>query len=167
MGRVLGLFVLSLFCLRSSADDLDSLVFNPSSSQEGIQVASAPEEEPKGSPKPKDRRYFIYDVYIGEGFNLRRDVYMRAAQLLKELVRADPRWVMVLPAWRHLYHWQSGFEQQRVPWRRFFDVNALNEYIPVIEFEDYLKERGENSIDQVSKKAFLNCATSDMQVNKR
>ena len=69
----------------------------------------------------KPVRYVLYDVNSGEGFNLRRDVYMRMAvfvnklnqvltiSMLSLLVQAFPSWywVLVLPPWGHLYHWQS------------------------------------------------------------
>lgn len=41
----------------------------------------------------RDRRYLIYDVNHGEGFNLRRDVYMRianAVRLLRDAGECDP-----------------------------------------------------------------------------
>jgi peptide-O-fucosyltransferase len=107
-----------------------------SSNSEQIVVGSA-----KSRP---ERRYFIYDVNPGEGFNLRRDVYLRAANTVKRLRKKDPAWVLVLPAWPHLYHWQSEFRQEKIPWRQFFEVDKLNEYVPVMEFEDYLKEYGPN-----------------------
>lgn len=36
------------------------------------------------SPAPS-KRYLLYDCNPGEGFNLRRDVYIRMANLVKEL----------------------------------------------------------------------------------
>lgn len=103
-----------------------------------------------GTAQITDRRYLLFDVNMGEGFNLRRDVYMRAAQLLKELHKVDPKWVLVLPPYRHLYHWQSRqLEQDRVPWSKFFNVDELGKYVPVMEFDHYLAETHGNSIDQV------------------
>ena len=57
----------------------------------------------------KRTRYILYDVNPGEGFNLRRDVYMRMAVFVKKLNKSFPNsyWVLVLPPWGHLYHWQS------------------------------------------------------------
>lgn len=42
-------------------------------------------------------RYFLYDVNPGEGFNLRRDIYIRVAPLVKTLNRIDSEheWVLV------------------------------------------------------------------------
>ena len=43
-----------------------------------------------------------------EGFNLRRDVYMRMAVWVRSLnLQTGTRWVLVLPPWSHLYHWQN------------------------------------------------------------
>ena len=74
-----------------------------------LQVALA-----EGGDKPK--RYLLYDTNPGEGFNLRRDVYIRIANLVKEL-RKDGQydWTLVLPPWGRIgYHWQErDMEQSR------------------------------------------------------
>ena len=46
---------------------------------------------------------------MGEGFNLRRDVFMRVAVFVKNLnVNSDDfQYTLVLPPWGRLYHWQS------------------------------------------------------------
>ena len=40
--------------------------------------------------KKKPVRYILYDVNPGEGFNLRRDVYMRMAVFVKKLNLSFP-----------------------------------------------------------------------------
>lgn len=83
-------------------------------------------------------RYLLYDVNPPEGFNLRRDVYVRIASLLKTL-RKSENWVLVLPPWGRLYHWQSpDILQVRIAWSEFFDIPSLNKNIPVIEYEQFL-----------------------------
>lgn len=83
-------------------------------------------------------RYLLYDVNPPEGFNLRRDVYLRMASLMKSLLKNEA-WVLVLPPWGRLYHWQSkDLEQVRIPWSAFFDVSNLNKNIPVIEYEEFI-----------------------------
>ncbi|KAF3815567.1 hypothetical protein GH733_016840 [Mirounga leonina] len=95
------------------------------------------------------RRYLLYDVNPPEGFNLRRDVYIRVASLLKTLLQAE-EWVLVLPPWGRLYHWQSpDVHQVRIPWADFFDLPSLNRNIPVIEYEQFIAESGGPFIDQV------------------
>ena len=71
----------------------------------------------EGSGVLKPVRYILYDVNPGEGFNLRRDVYMRMAVFVRKLNRAFPStyWVLVLPPWGHLYHWQSRVLGHQVP----------------------------------------------------
>ncbi|XP_060590227.1 GDP-fucose protein O-fucosyltransferase 2-like [Ruditapes philippinarum] len=98
----------------------------------------------------KSVRYLLYDVNPGEGFNLRRDVYMRVANLVKFLNEDEP-WVLVLPPWGKLYHWQSTHlsSQTKIKWENFFDINSLAMHVPVIEFEDYLKAVGKPEIDEV------------------
>nr|XP_054750001.1 LOW QUALITY PROTEIN: GDP-fucose protein O-fucosyltransferase 2-like [Lytechinus pictus] len=99
-----------------------------------------------GQAKPQ--RFLLYDVNPGEGFNLRRDVYMRIANLVKRLQEKD-NWVLVLPPWGRLYHWKSrNMQQIRIPWSTFFDVESLNHHVPVIEFEDYIKINGGAAIDE-------------------
>lgn len=88
-----------------------------------------------------DERYLLYDVNPGEGFNLRRDVYIRVANLIRKLNDVD-NWVLVLPPWGNLYHWQNVRPGLYVPWKNFFDVESLNKWIPVTEFNDYLKTEG-------------------------
>ena len=87
-------------------------------------------------------RYILYDVNPGEGFNLRRDVYMRMAVFVRNLNIGDTdrSWVLVLPPWDHLYHWQSRElgPQRQIPWSQFFDVASLNHFVPVMEFENWL-----------------------------
>lgn len=92
-------------------------------------------------------RYFLYSVKAGEGFNLRRDVYVRVAALVRQLRQEEQGWVLVLPPWPRLYHWRSRLGQANTPWSRFFDVQRLGEYVPVIEFETYLR-RNSHVIDE-------------------
>lgn len=83
-------------------------------------------------------RYLLYDVNPPEGFNLRRDVYIRMASLLKTL-RKEGDWVLVLPPWGRLYHWQSpDIHQIRIPWGEFFSLTSLQANIPVIEYEEFI-----------------------------
>ena len=84
-------------------------------------------------------RYLLYEVNPGEGFNLRRDVYLRIANLVKVL-NDDLRswWTLVLPPWSRLYHWRSNVVQQQIPWSTFFDIESLSRHVPVMEFVDFL-----------------------------
>uniref|UniRef100_A0A914YBM1 GDP-fucose protein O-fucosyltransferase 2 n=1 Tax=Panagrolaimus superbus TaxID=310955 RepID=A0A914YBM1_9BILA len=94
----------------------------------------------------KDRRYLLYEVNFGEGFNLRRDVYMRVAQTVQSLRQKGDNYILVLPPWGNLYHWRD--RARRVPWRELFDLKSLNLFVPVIEFEEFLEDNG-NVIDHV------------------
>lgn len=104
------------------------------------------------SPKiPKSiTRYILYDVNYSEGFNLRRDVYMRMA-IFMHLLRDDLDWHLVLPPWPHLYHWQSRDvgNQNFLPWSSFFDIKSLMRFSPIMEFSDFLKESSNNEIDEI------------------
>ncbi|XP_071211360.1 GDP-fucose protein O-fucosyltransferase 2 isoform X1 [Salvelinus alpinus] len=97
----------------------------------------------------RDLRYLLYDINPPEGFNLRRDVYIRMASLVKTL-RRHSDWVLVLPPWGRLYHWQSpDIHQIRIPWGEFFSLTSLQGNVPVIEYEEFIAESGGPFIDQV------------------
>ncbi|XP_019753313.2 GDP-fucose protein O-fucosyltransferase 2 isoform X2 [Dendroctonus ponderosae] len=86
-------------------------------------------------------RFLFYDVNPSEGFNLRRDVYMRMAVLANKLKNSqDPNlnsFLLVLPPWSHLMHWPYSEEPEHIPWSMFFDINSLNKFAPVIELHQY------------------------------
>lgn len=94
--------------------------------------------------EPDDRpRYLLYDVCSYEGFNLHRDVYARMARLTKLL---GPNWTLVLPEWSAVAHWPAPEDAGKSDtttttrtklWRTYFDVNSLQAYVPVLEFEDF------------------------------
>ncbi|KAG8230145.1 hypothetical protein J437_LFUL010396 [Ladona fulva] len=97
-----------------------------------------------------NERYFLYDVNPPEGFNLRRDVFMRVAVLIRKL-RKYGNWTLVLPPWDNLYHWRSDDVggQRSLPWALFFDLDSIKKFIPVIEFEDFIKDESNRIIDEV------------------
>ncbi|XP_062862490.1 GDP-fucose protein O-fucosyltransferase 2 isoform X2 [Trichomycterus rosablanca] len=71
------------------------------------------------------------------------------ASLVKTL-RKRGDWVLVLPPWGRLYHWQSPHVHQvRIPWGEFFSITSLQAIVPVIEYEEFIAESGGPFIDQV------------------
>lgn len=86
----------------------------------------------------KYKKFISYGVTEDEGFNSRLDIFIRAANLIKSFPKEE-NWVLVLPPWEHLGHWKSSFSQEKIPWRRFFDVKSLKAYLDVIEMDDLLK----------------------------
>ncbi|KAH8331874.1 hypothetical protein KR067_000209 [Drosophila pandora] len=88
--------------------------------------------------------YILYDVNLSEGFNLRRDVYIRMAVFVRRL-RQKERFRnvrLVLPPWPRLYHWNSqGLRQSNLPWSHFFDLASLRRYAPVLDYEEFLDEQ--------------------------
>lgn len=123
------------------ADEVDDQIAFDTSSKHGLNVGIAQQNM-------TGRRYLIYDVNPGEGFNLRRDVYLRVANLVK-LLPEEQNWVLVLPPWRRLYHWRSQIHQTGLPWKTFFDLKNLNFYVQVMDFEDFVKETGSSGIDEI------------------
>lgn len=102
---------------------------------------------------PLPSRYLLYDVNPPEGFNLRRDVYIRVASLLKTLLKTE-EWVLVLPPWGRLYHWQSpDIHQVRIPWSDFFDLPSLNRNIPVVEYEQFIAGEAAEAVVQERRPA--------------
>lgn len=90
-------------------------------------------------------------VNPGEGFNLRRDVFMRIAVMVKQLnEKSDKVYTLVLPPWTRLYHWQTRElgDQSKIPWSLFFDVPSIRRFVPVIDYEQYA-EIASPIIDQV------------------
>ncbi|XP_023725442.1 GDP-fucose protein O-fucosyltransferase 2 [Cryptotermes secundus] len=95
-------------------------------------------------------RYVLYDVNPPEGFNLRRDVYMRMAIFVKKLKKFEDCH-LVLPPWGQLYHWQSTDvgRQDMLPWSLFFDIPSLRKFAPVMEMHEFLQEFGSLMLDVV------------------
>lgn len=94
--------------------------------------------------------YLLYDVHPPEGFNLRRDVYIRLAVFMHQL-QATPGYEnvrLVLPPWRRLYHWKSHhIEQDHLPWAHFFNIESLKRFAPVIDFPEFLEEYKEFGVE--------------------
>lgn len=84
--------------------------------------------------------FLLYDVNSSEGFNLRRDVYIRMAVFLNILQKHDGygRATLVLPPFHRLYHWRSRDRNDDVLfWNHFFDLNSLKAFANVIDFWEY------------------------------
>ncbi|KAB0804797.1 hypothetical protein PPYR_01767 [Photinus pyralis] len=90
--------------------------------------------------EPVKYRYVFYDINPPEGFNLRRDVYMRFAIFVHKLKQTNlSNFKLVLPPWIRLYHWNKQ-ESVQIPWSHFFDLNSLKQFAPVIEMYDFFNE---------------------------
>jgi GDP-fucose protein O-fucosyltransferase len=98
------------------------------------------DEELKAPTKPSaDAIYILYSVNPVEGFNLRRDVYIRMATFLKNLRKVEgyENSRLVLPVFHHLYHWKSHFRQSNMFWNHFFDLDSLKLYEDVIDMWEF------------------------------
>jgi peptide-O-fucosyltransferase len=83
-------------------------------------------------------KLIFYDVNPPEGFNLRRDVYMRFAIMMADArKRGREDWQLVLPPWHKLYHWRTT-NSKSLPqkWSEFFDLDSLKAFAPVVELQD-------------------------------
>lgn len=83
----------------------------------------------------------FYDVNSPEGFNLRRDVYIRYAVFAHKLKKAKDtnlhNFKLVLPPWSNLYHWKLKKESEQLFWSLFFDLPSLQSFAPVIEMHHF------------------------------
>lgn len=91
--------------------------------------------------------FLFYDVNHVEGFNLRRDVYIRMAVFLKNLMnRKEYENVkLVLPPFHRLYHWRDRRSDGVFFWNHFFHMDGLKSYANVIDTWEYfeiMKRRG-------------------------
>nr|CAH8821956.1 unnamed protein product [Trichobilharzia regenti] len=111
------------------------------------------------------KKYLFYDVFYGEGFNLRRDVYIRVANTLRLLRHPNQipeyalhnmniknltgdDWILVLPPWGPLPHWfndrlydkypnYNAFNWSAIQWSKFFDLKSLSMFIPVMDLIEF------------------------------
>ncbi len=93
-----------------------------------------------------DPIFILYSVNPVEGFNLRRDVYLRMAIFIKNLrkYKEYENAHLVLPVFHHLYHWKSQFRQSNIFWNHFFDLESLKLYTNVLdmwEFFDVIRSK--------------------------
>ncbi|CAJ0579041.1 unnamed protein product, partial [Mesorhabditis spiculigera] len=95
----------------------------------------------------KNTRFLIYEVNPGEGFNLRRDVHSRITNTVRILREKGEDFVLVLPPWGGLYHW--GDRAVKVPWSTFFDLKAMTRFVPVLEFDEFIKVHGSDILPLV------------------
>uniref|UniRef100_A0A182XXR1 GDP-fucose protein O-fucosyltransferase 2 n=1 Tax=Anopheles stephensi TaxID=30069 RepID=A0A182XXR1_ANOST len=87
--------------------------------------------------------YLLYDVNPSEGFNLRRDVYIRLAVFVEYLrrQRGYRRARLVLPPWSNLVHWRShNIDQTHLFWHHFFDLRSMKRYTNVIDMDEFFAE---------------------------
>lgn len=89
-----------------------------------------------------DPVFILYSVNPVEGFNLRRDVYIRMSIFLKNLrsVQGYANAQLVLPTFHHLYHWKSHFRQSNMFWNHFFDLESLKMYTNVIDMWEFFDQ---------------------------
>ncbi|GLV36279.1 O-fucosyltransferase 2 [Carabus blaptoides fortunei] len=118
-------------------------------------------EEDKCSNKINNpaNRYILYDINPPEGFNLRRDVYMRLAVLGNLLKKSKnnklKNFKIVLPPWSELYHWRSQTYNMHIPWSHFFDLGSLQKFAPVIEMYQFFNEVGSNYEQLIIDEVFI------------
>ncbi|ODN02946.1 GDP-fucose protein O-fucosyltransferase 2 [Orchesella cincta] len=152
------------------------LVYGESGESTGSEDASLGHCDNKSCSK-KSKRYLLYNVNPGEGFNLRRDIYIRVAPLVRSLNEHDKanEWVLVsklprcrcpahfpylclricvifkvLPPWGALPHWRRTNPDVFYPWKTFFQLDKIREYVPALEIEEFMDAFGyDNPLDIV------------------
>lgn len=91
--------------------------------------------------------FVLYDVNSVEGFNLRRDVYIRMAVFLKSLrgQKSYENAYLVLPPFYQLYHWNLASSNRYrgnddiLFWNHFFDLASMRRYTNVIDLWEYFE----------------------------
>ncbi|XP_050359634.1 GDP-fucose protein O-fucosyltransferase 2 [Nymphalis io] len=91
-----------------------------------------------------NEKFIMYDVNPPEGFNLRRDVYMRFAIMLSEAGQHHKNWKLILPPWYNLYHWKAKQNAYPLYWSHFFDVKSLKKFAPVVELHEVFSKIDSN-----------------------
>ncbi|CAG9856545.1 unnamed protein product [Phyllotreta striolata] len=88
-----------------------------------------------------NKRYLFYEVNRPEGFNLRRDVYLRFAMLARKMKESNDEKLnniqLVLPPWSNLVHWKYTDKPEHIPWGYYFDVDSLKKFAPVVEMYEF------------------------------
>lgn len=133
------------FCSRDDATGCTeaqrSSLLDPGHTSEQVSSESNDDTSRVASAKPAEI-FLFYDVNQGEGFNLRRDVYIRMAVFLNHLVK-QPDYEsarLVLPPFYRLYHWKSRFgTDEAVFWNHFFNMEHLKAYANVIDLWEYFE----------------------------
>ena len=96
---------------------------------------------PAGGAPLVPQSYLIYTVGAGEGFNLQRNVFLRALSVLRSLpADVAARWSLVLSPFANAIHWEDRGIR---PWRDFFDVGELRTLTPpggFVELDAFLKK---------------------------
>lgn len=118
-----------------------------------------PEPVEKTTPVHNPAVYILYDVNPSEGFNLRRDVYIRLAVFLRTLRRHEgyEKAKLVLPPWSNLYHWRtSAITQTGIPWSHFFDLDSMKTYADVLDGPEFHQQYREYSGAQESAVVKIN-----------
>lgn len=88
----------------------------------------------------------MYDVNPVEGFNLRRDVFIRIVVWFKKLKlnesRGNHEFTLVMPPFSNLYHWRSrDLDQSKIFWRTFFDLESVRLYTNrILDFDEFFDE---------------------------
>lgn len=88
--------------------------------------------------KNMETKFLYYDVNLSEGFNLRRDVYMRFAIMLTTAHKRGEKldWTLILPPWYNLYHWKANTGRRLFPWSLYFDIKSMKQYARVVELHE-------------------------------
>jgi peptide-O-fucosyltransferase len=104
----------------------------------------------------------LYDVKMGEGFNLQREIFPRVGHVVAEINNAVKKrcggafgtgrcaeWTIVLPPWCTLVHWWT--DGKLVPWQEFFDLASLRSVkVPLLQFHEYVEITGAPYVDIVA-----------------
>ncbi|SPJ10167.1 GDP-fucose protein O-fucosyltransferase 2, putative [Plasmodium sp. DRC-Itaito] len=104
----------------------------------------------------KKKKYIMYDVNIGEGFNLQKEIFYRLSLVTYNLNKNDNMniYYLVLPPWCYVTHWKRK-KGNNITWDYFFNTDIMKKVIPIIEYEEYKKLYGNYSDIMINSKYIL------------
>eukprot|EP01125_Pyxidicula_operculata_P022138 TRINITY_DN8909_c0_g1_i1.p1 TRINITY_DN8909_c0_g1~~TRINITY_DN8909_c0_g1_i1.p1 ORF type:complete len:418 (+),score=43.60 TRINITY_DN8909_c0_g1_i1:3-1256(+) len=94
-----------------------------------------------------DTNYLLFHVNSGEGYNLRRQVLVRLIIVVNRLVKSGQKWKLVLPKMCRTPH-AKNYPPEGCLWSQYIDIDKLSQHVPVIDYDEFVKVKGEN-IDTV------------------
>jgi hypothetical protein len=96
---------------------------------------------------PPSKKYLLYKVNSGEGFNLQRNVGMRVAHMMMGFEDSH-NYTLVLPPFANSIHWS---DRSTHTFGTFFDLEILREAVDSIDLEEFLSDRVQRipSVDTV------------------
>jgi UDP-glucose:O-linked fucose beta-1,3-glucosyltransferase len=130
--------VLVLFLATASGDSVQN-----ASTFESVAASAAVCDATTTGSSPQSKKYLLYKVQSGEGFNLQRNVFMRVTRMMAQFPDAH-NFTIVLPPFANSIHWS---DRSTHSFGKFFDLEILRENLNAVELSEFLSAH--HSVDTV------------------